>query len=354
MMNKNGSILWVAPILLAVLTLAGCLPIGLRRGPTVSPPVGPRLIAENTLGLREYWRRSVECLGTRNLVAASGRVACVSYREGPGGTVLVFDAANGSLLWEAHQEYNAFLVADAERLYLVQVYDIYAYAWDGRWLWHTGLFPDKICSVELSRDRLYVMECIRGWWRKTIDVHTGDILSRESLLRDDGFALFAQYPQFDLYIQDVPSMGTPWATLWAVDRTTRQTRWVITGRTLLMPSGPPLLVDNLLLVNVWREVVALDASSGQVVWRTYNPAAPKTVLVTEAILMADSLYAVCDDGRLIRLDVRTGQETGYIQFAPPLSNHNPYGGSNFLGWASDGQMLFVSFEDSQELIALGP
>jgi hypothetical protein len=54
------------------------------------------------------------------------------------------------------------------------------------------------------------------------------------------------------------------------------------------------------------------------------------------------------------MDARTGHKTGNIQFVPPLLHDNPYGGGNFLGLASDGQMLFISFDDSQELIALGP
>jgi len=118
---------------------------------------------------------------------------------------------------------------------------------------------------------------------------------------------------------------------------------------------PPVLLDDLLLLDVRGEVLALDAQSGQIRWRSYDPAhSAETGFVTRVVMAGDTIYALRRDARLVRMDARTGQEMGYIQFAPPLFDDNPYGGSNVLGLAGDGQMLFVSFDDSQELIALGP
>jgi hypothetical protein len=62
------------------------------------------------------------------------------------------------------------------------------------------------------------------------------------------------------------------------------------------------------------------------------------------------LYALDSYARLVQLDVKSGKELGHIQFAPAWTDN-----SRERYWvAIDGKMVFVSFDDSRELIALGP
>ena len=118
-------------------------------------------------------------------------------------------------------------------------------------------------------------------------------------------------------------------------------------------SWPPVLLDDVLLIDPGEQVIAFDAQSGQMLWKQGGGTdSTDSLFATKAVLMSGSLYALRFDGRLMRFDPKTGKETGYIQFMPHLPTYSPR--DKFFSLASDGQMLFISFDDSQELIALGP
>jgi len=350
---------WSVLALVLVFGLGGCFPVGLLSTPTPSPtPVGLRRIAENTLGLREYWRVSHTCLGGSRpgLAAASGRVACLYYDpESTSLSVRVFDAARGDLLWEAPGIPNtglASVFADVERMYFKSMFEIQAYDLDdGRQLWKRSV-PIKGTCLHPDGEKLYALEGGGGspWMLYTLDTHTGDTLSSESVSTDDDFILFARFPQLDLYYGLAPH-----SSLRAVDSVTRQTRWSIEDRGIFrLPDWPPVLLDDILLIDTGWEVIAFEAQSGQVKWRSPDLSrCPDTAHATEAVMVDGSLYALRRDARLVRWDARSGEETGYIQFAPPLPDISG-GIGDFFSLAADGQMIFVSFDDSDESIALGP
>jgi outer membrane protein assembly factor BamB len=229
---------------------------------------------------------------------------------------------------------------------------------DGQLLWERlfSLYRGRSRSPDLHGDILYIRQQGSGEdYLYTLDARTGEILSTESLWTADHFLVFARFPQLELQILTVQD---PFI-LRAVDPVTRQTLWQVEQRPglfLWYIQWPPVLLDDLLLLDLRGEVLALDAGSGQIRWRSFVSDHPETWFATgtRAFVVGDTIYAMRRDARLVRLDAKTGQETGYIQFAPPLSEKNPYGGSNVIGLAGNGQMLFVSFADSQELIALGP
>lgn len=360
-MRKSGA-LWSVLAVVLVIWLGGCVPAELFSTPTAVPAlVGSRQIVENTLGLREYWRVQFGYI-VDDPVTTSGRVVYIdSVNNVP--HVRVLDAVNGNLLWEVVGENGGnWVAADAERVYFEDSYDVlHAYVMkDGRSLWERQFSPyrGRWRSPDLHRDILYIRQAGSGEdYLYTLEARTGEILSTESLWTADHFLLFARFPQLELQILTVQS---PY-TLRAIDPATRQIVWQVEEKPglFLMPiRWPPVLLDNLLLLELDDdEVLALDAQSGQIRWRSLDPDHPEETRFatgTGAIIIEDTIYALREDARLVRMDARTGQETGYIQFAPPLSEHNPYGGGNVLGLAGDGQMLFVSFGDSQELIALGP
>jgi outer membrane protein assembly factor BamB len=339
------------------LGLVGCIPAGLLPTSTIAPPsVGPRQITENTLGLREYWRVSSSFVGD-NLAAVPGRVVYTDHVSNV-PHVRVLDAANGDLLWEVVEKWRGHSVAtDAERVYVedhrveLRAYDIE----DGQKLWTRQFTPHRGRSYDLDGNKLYIQQGGNGEdYLYTIDTQTGEILSTESLWTADHFLVFARFPQFDLHILTVQNPFT----LRAVDPATQQTLWQVEQTPDLFIQNltwPPVLLDDVLLIDTEWKVIAFDAQSGQVRWRSPDPSgSPKTWFVTRSVLVGGSLYALRSDTRLVQLDARTGQEIGYIQFKPPLPDDKVYGGSNRLGLATDGQMLFVSLDDSQELIALGP
>jgi len=295
------------------------------------------------------------------LVAVPGRVVYVNSVH-LAAQVRALDAADGNLLWEIRGGGCNWVAADAERVYFEDGYDVlHAYAMgNGRLLWKRQFSPyrGRWRSPDLRGDILYIRQGGSGEdYLYTIDARTGEILSTESLWTADHFLVFARFPRFDLHILTVQQPFT----LRAVDPVTHQILWrVEEGPGFLFIHGlkwPPVLLDDLLLLNTEGRMLALDARSGQIRWQTLDPAHLEETLLacgTEAIITDSTIYALRQDARLVWMDARTGQEIGYLQFTPPLSEYNPYGGSNVLGLASDGQMVFISFGDSQELIALGP
>jgi len=220
---SKGHTLWSVLALVLVFGLEGCFPVGLFSTPTPSPiPVGPRQIAENTLGLREYWRVPFAYVGG-DLVAAPGRVVYVdSVNNVP--HVRVLDAANGDLLWEVVGERAAgWVAADADWVYFKNRSILRAYAMeDGRLLWQRQFTPRRGHSFDPHGEMLYIRQGGSGEdFLYTLDARTGEIMSTESLWTADHFLVFARFPQFDLHILTVQ----PPFTLRAVDPVTQQTLW---------------------------------------------------------------------------------------------------------------------------------
>jgi outer membrane protein assembly factor BamB len=361
-MSKSHSF-WGVLVTALVLGLGGCFPIEPLPIPTASPPpAGPRQIAKNTLGLHEYWRVPHTCLGVppdhppSSLAAVLGRVVCLYYDPANNThSVQVFEADRGSLSWEIPGKPSTGLesvFADAKRVYFTSMFEISAYDLDnGKQLWDK-LVPIKGGLFHPDQEKLHVLENGRGgpWMLYTFDGRTGDMLSSESVPTDGDFILFAKLPQLDLYLGFGAGLR-----LRAVDSVTRQVRWLVQDpKSLSAPSWPPVLLDDVLLADQGQEIVAFDVQSGQVRWRSGNSASTpyNRLYAANAVVINGSLYALRYDGRLVRLDPKTGRETGYIQFMPPLPDRSPI--DKFFALATNGKMLFVSFDDSNELIALGP
>ncbi len=350
-------------ILLVVLMLGlgGCSATKLFVTPTSSPtPVGPHQIVENTLGLREYWRTPYSCLSplSPGLVATSGRVICKYYNPlNARLSVRVLDATNGTLLWEAleHQG-SGTVVADASRVYFENNFELYAFDLkNGRQLWEKSLTPHRGHNFYSDGEKLNILENGSGgpWMLYTFDGNTGNVLSSEPISTSDDFIRLAAYSQFDLYFGSIGNSSVH-QILRAVDHTTHKTLWQVEVPELVsFPNWPLVLLNDVLLIDPGEKVIALDAKSGQVLWKQGGGSNSVAALfATRSVLMNGSLYALRFDGRLLRFDPKTGKETGHIQFMPPLPTYSPQ--DKFFSLATDGQMLFISFDDSQELIALGP
>jgi len=357
-MHKRDALRNVLAVFAVVLVIVvgRCTPAGLFSTPTAVPTLaGPRRIADSTLGLREHWRVSFHYM--YGPVAVPGRVVYIDFLH-PRAYVRVHDADNSNVIWEIEGKGGNWVTADAERVYFEDDYDVlHAYAMeDGRLLWERQFSPyrGRSRSPEPHGDILYIWQSGSGEdYLYTLDARTGEILSTESLWRSDHFLVWARFPQLEL---QVFTLQFPYK-LRAIDPATQQIIWQVEEKPGFFLEGHPVLFGDLLLMLGDEEVLALDARNGQLRWQSFDPDRPEETLFatgTGAVIVGDTIYAMRRDARLVRLDARTGQETGYIQFVPPLSEKNPYGGSNVIGLAGDGQMLFVSFADSQELIALGP
>lgn len=331
-------IAWIIQITLIMISLSGCISAGVQRVSSES-----RHIDKNTLGLGEHWRKSQISIGSLgyepvNLLAVSSRVIFVSWTE-RGDQLYVLDAASGEILWKSQEE-SRFrpLAADAKRVYTITDWRICAYDLNnGQQLWKSQEMPSHSAYfLDLNGERLQARDTTKNKVYY-LNVDTGAILDSASLSANDGSFLLAEFPQLDLHTQH--------HILQAVDKATQQTLWTTDIKYIGLTKSLPILFEDILLVGGEEWIYAIDTQTGQVKWR--NQEHP---FASNFAVMNGSLYALDYDARFIQYDIKTGQELGHIQFEPANTNV-----SEKRYWvAADGQMLFISFSDSQELIALGP
>lgn len=304
-----------------------------------------RQIADNTLPLREYWRVTFEYIGGGNppsLQAMAGYVIYYTAGQGVYGQLRVLETKSGALVWEQIQFDGAeSLAVDHERVYLAIRQKLYTYALDdGELLWEQPL-PSNVGRMYVDGERLKMSGYVeRQPAFLEFNIHTGEPLGNMAEIRPDG-RLIALYPSFIL-------LQLPDYQLRAVDKDTQQVLWTTDlGRGPIIPR--PLVLDDLLLVAHGSQVCVLDLLTGQIKWQTEgNFAASNIVFANE------SVYALDYHTRLVRLDVHTGQETGYVQFLPADITASGVRYAEDFHWvAVDGAMVFVAFGD-HELIALGP
>ncbi len=299
----------------------------------------PRDLADNTLNLREYWRCSSVFIGGREasrLFAVSGWVIWAQRVADYVRLVKVLDGVSGELLWEHRLEDADPITVDTERVYIMEYLKIHAYDLSsGDELWKSPKLPSHVVYRLISDgEKLDVYDMTRDAVH-SFSTHAGASLGMASLSADDGFRLLSSSPLFNLYLDS--------SALKLQDRITQRPLWTTQieelGPTLWRPV---LFHDDVILVG-W--VFALDARTGQVKWHRDD-----LHIVSNFVAANDSVYALDDRARLVQLDIHTGEETGYIQFTPARTNAS----ENRYWVAADGQMIFVSFDDSQEVIALGP
>ncbi len=330
-------------IVVLMMGLSGCLSNEARRLPGES-----RQLGDNTLNWREHWRKTqirIEGFSWERsyLLSVSGKVVCLQDDSvGQTYQLQVFDATNGNRQWLSRGKPRAGLgelAADAKRVYVIASFKIHAYDLnDGRPLWESQEMPShrsyylysdgkKLQARDLTKEIAYYF-----------DVSTGTLLDSISLSAGEGFTLLARFPQFDL--------RTSSRAVQAVDRVTQRPLWTTDMENIGPVKRLPALFDNVLLVGVGEQVFAIDAPTGQVKWRNQDTPFASNFVVTDD----GYLYALDYKARLVRFDVKTGQEKEHLQFTPAQANVS----KNRYWVATDGQTVFVSFEDSQELIALGP
>lgn len=333
----------------------GCfgIPISL---PTPTPtPFGTRTITASTLPLHEYWRVPFNCIGAAPyyppaLIALAGRVICLDYQEGDDGLpglpqLKVLEAATGQILWQVSKDPGSSDVfADSERVYFVNHYTLRVYdLTTGRPLWDAAL-PERHSYLMHPADETLIV------WTDTMektlwyyfDIHTGSRLATtDAHPKETANMWLGQFPQFTLY----SASRAP--DLWAVANDSNTVLWHIQAPYPIYNPGL-LYKDSILLAGSDNGLIVLEAQTGKTLWA--NGTAEIPFPVSNFLLLGDAVYALEPDARLVQRELVTGREVGYVQFAPMATDHH----SLRYYIASDGQMLFVSFGDSQELIALGP
>ena len=108
-----------------------------------------------------------------------------------------------------------------------------------------------------------------------------------------------------------------------------QRRWVYDTGTTRGLEATPLVVDGVMYTTLtWSVVVALDARSGEVLWR-YDPLVPRSVgekaccdVVNRGVAVyAGRIYVGTLDGRLVALDAETGDPVWEVVTVDPSLNY---------------------------------
>ncbi len=108
-----------------------------------------------------------------------------------------------------------------------------------------------------------------------------------------------------------------------------QRRWVYDTGTTRGLEATPLVVDGVMYTTLtWSVVVALDARSGEVLWR-YDPLVPRSVgekaccdVVNRGVAVyAGRVYVGTLDGRLVALDAETGDPVWEVVTVDPSLNY---------------------------------
>lgn len=316
--------------------LVGCTPsFTPRPTPTV---IAPRQIAGGTLALREYWRVRGSCGGGLNLphlVATSmGRLLQLRWDFGrQGWQIRALESRSGKTLWETGYGPFISLTSDSERVYAQRGSEIQAYSLaDGQLLWTRQVIPHILYNLH-AEDKLLM--AVGDGELYLWDVSIGEELEHTRLKTADGFPLLARLGEVDIY-----KTGH---TLRAVDPAGGQLLWEVRIESASQIHSCPVLWGDTLLVADEGFVIAIDVNTGIVKWSNYG-----RLFVSNPTVANGFVYALDYTSRLVQLEIETGQEKGYLQFMP--ERHDSSGGCI----ASGEEMFFVSFDDSGELIALGP
>jgi outer membrane protein assembly factor BamB len=130
----------------------------------------------------------------------------------------------------------------------------------------------------------------------------------------------------------------------AVDRASGNVIWQIDVRNCV--KFWPDSVDSVKVFSTATgDLFAADIVTGEVLWRY-----PKKCYLNSAV-MGGIVYAVREDGILVGINQKTGNEVGTIEFSPVGKSDSAIP----TYWvATDGKQLFAYFGDSQELIAFQP
>ncbi len=341
-------------LVISVVIVGGMICAALRGelGPPPPPtPMAPRRIIASTLPLHENWRRDNVVLPyyDERLVASKEYICYVTYairgwkRE---DRLQVLRGRNGEIHWEVPNfPYINSLATDGKRLFAAVEWHIRAYDLaTGRLLWrtpgslpgHTGywLQPEEEDIVVYFKSGLSVDR--EEQFIQRYDAQNGTLKTTERIEVPSGVRLMIRTPLVDYW--------TDGERIWAQNRISGQILWEREIERRI--EHRPILTDSSLIYasGIYAHLYAVDAASGTLQW--VYPG----FVVSNFVLSGGILYAVRQDGALVGIDPRTGQEIGFVQFLPAKTNRRS---TAYWVAASDG-WVFVYFGDSQELIALGP
>ena len=320
--------------------------------PTPTPLAPARKVVANTLALAEQWRFSTgyPYLSQQGLFAADGKAIIGYFATFPlkysQGILTALSLDDGQIIWQTYYDNpkhdvnfsDALLKPEMKRLYLL-VYSPQVMGIDlqtGKQIWYSPKLDEHTAYMFVpesgnGQESPLLLRTNRGEVI-ALDPQTGELLSREK-----GVDSRREMHYQEITIKDTLNDGG----LYAVDNTTGQILW---REMEVVLSGYPTFIDQDLLVRYFSpygKISRINIYTGAPSWMT------EPEYISNYALSGDILYALHKDGRLVALDVNTGQPVGDVKFDIGLIEP----GRRSFWVAVEGPYLLVYFGDSQELIA---
>jgi hypothetical protein len=109
----------------------------------------------------------------------------------------------------------------------------------------------------------------------------------------------------------------------------------------------PVVTSDLLVMTIGRvtmKLLVLKLDTGEVLWQELG-------LVSNAVVIGNTVYAIATDGSARAYDLSNGHEIGRVELEPATTEAETFAYTLVADPARD--MIYAYYEDSQELVALG-
>lgn len=125
-------------------------------------------------------------------------------------------------------------------------------------------------------------------------------------------------PGSPLLTRDTLYIGAADKKLYALDPASGAKKWEFQARNWFWTQ--PLLHDGIIYANALdHRIYALNAATGEPVWP--EPFQAPKLVMTPPVMAGDALVVAAEDGRVIAIDPKTGQQTGAVTVEPNAMLH---------------------------------
>jgi len=313
----------------------GCLP----SDKAISPP--PVLHKAETINSKTIWSRHDVYVAWNGfspmLGAASGRICFLGGIENTiQGNLICLNSASGDLLWQVTSGVHAtafYIRADGVYVAYSGYTEIRKYNFEGQVVWSRSILGNGSVYVQSFEDQIHILATPDIYY--SLNATTGEtiykIKNRNVIFRDDDQAL--------VYLSGLRSYP-------AKDK---NPMWVVNLDDVLELA--PLITRDIIFLRTGRaqgSVYAIERKTGKVLWRKGN-----TISTIAYTSLKNKIYILRLDGRLIEIDIPSGEETAVAEFRNQdfLSNGDALVGGYEVAFDDLNGVLFLYLGDSRQLFA---
>ncbi len=316
----------------------------------IQPPSAIHEVVENSGNLEQLWSRSTifvrpDYIGLL-MDASEGMLFILgSLTQTEPETILAFNSGNGEILWQGGSGTESALNANSSALYVgssglgrVTAYNLHS----GQVSWSERLSNTRsVRRIYIFDDLLQVSASFENFLLLRAD--SGEIVQRfNHKLEQDFFLIIDQI----MFVQQ-PTL----TVLQAIDLQTDSLIWEADVEQAYYQG--PVFTADVILIRTRRHglgsVYAIDRRTGSILWRT------KEDIISNLAATDSIVYALTLDGKLLGLNLHTGEEVASVKFDPsPFAINEPgtpVVGGYHVAADNDEGLVYVTLGDSAQLFA---